>query len=249
MELLSTFIMWLSRAVCSRDITMYLVLSAFTSSPISLVATTRASAFSFTVCMLPPSILTSSAQARSWCVPFHFKPSWFTGTLLMAYSKAKLNSNGDRASPNVAFFYSVTGIPSHDGTTRHAVSDAMYGLCEGSCQHTEYVLIYSRQEVVIKHAGSTCSKTTSHHQKGSMFRNFRQRFGPLRTVWYGVWFSGQDFVNKVANLSVECFLFVHTVCFILKVDFAVFVFSFVLFRLSYIRPTSSSKAISPHSAI
>ena len=38
---------------------MYLVLSAFTSSPISLVATTRASAFSFTVCVLPPSILTS----------------------------------------------------------------------------------------------------------------------------------------------------------------------------------------------
>ena len=35
---------------------MYLVLSAFTSSPISLVVTTRASAFSFTVCMLPPSI-------------------------------------------------------------------------------------------------------------------------------------------------------------------------------------------------
>ena len=42
MELLSTFIVWLSPAVCSRDITMYLVLSAFTSSPVSLVATTRA---------------------------------------------------------------------------------------------------------------------------------------------------------------------------------------------------------------
>ena len=33
---------------------MYLVLSAFTSSPISLVAATKASAFSFSVCMLPP---------------------------------------------------------------------------------------------------------------------------------------------------------------------------------------------------
>jgi hypothetical protein len=32
---------------------MYFVLSAFTSSPISLVATTKASAFSFTVCRLP----------------------------------------------------------------------------------------------------------------------------------------------------------------------------------------------------
>jgi len=35
---------------------MYLVLSALTSSPISLVAATKASAFSFRVCMLPPSI-------------------------------------------------------------------------------------------------------------------------------------------------------------------------------------------------
>jgi hypothetical protein len=37
---------------------MYLVLSAFTSSPISLVATTKASAFFFTVCTFPPNILT-----------------------------------------------------------------------------------------------------------------------------------------------------------------------------------------------
>jgi len=37
---------------------MYLVLSALTSSPVSLVAATNASAFSFRVCMLPASILT-----------------------------------------------------------------------------------------------------------------------------------------------------------------------------------------------
>ena len=78
---------------------MYLVLSAFTSNPTSLVAATKASEFLFRVCMLPPSILTSSAEARSWCVPFSFKPSWFTRTLLMAYSKAKLKCIGDRASP------------------------------------------------------------------------------------------------------------------------------------------------------
>jgi len=40
---------------------MYFVLSAFTSSPISLVATTKASAFSFTVRTLPPNMLTSLA--------------------------------------------------------------------------------------------------------------------------------------------------------------------------------------------
>jgi len=39
---------------------MYLVLSAFTYSPISFLATTKTSAFSFIVCMLPPYILTSS---------------------------------------------------------------------------------------------------------------------------------------------------------------------------------------------
>jgi len=37
---------------------MYLVLSALSSSPISLVAVTKASAFSFKVCLLPPSIIT-----------------------------------------------------------------------------------------------------------------------------------------------------------------------------------------------
>jgi hypothetical protein len=35
--------------------TMYLVLSAFTSSPISLVAATKASVFFFTACTLPPN--------------------------------------------------------------------------------------------------------------------------------------------------------------------------------------------------
>jgi hypothetical protein len=35
----------------------------FTSSPVSLVATTRASAFSLTICTLPPNMLTSSASA------------------------------------------------------------------------------------------------------------------------------------------------------------------------------------------
>ena len=73
MELLSTFIVWLSPAVCSLDITMYLVLSAFTSSPISLVATTWASAFPFTVCMLPASIVTSSYYTRF--VSFKLRPA------------------------------------------------------------------------------------------------------------------------------------------------------------------------------
>ena len=35
---------------------MYLVLSAFKSVPLSLLATTKASAFIFIVCLLPPNI-------------------------------------------------------------------------------------------------------------------------------------------------------------------------------------------------
>jgi hypothetical protein len=60
-ELSSVFISRLRPAFWSRDMTMYLVLSAFTSRPFSLLATTSASVFYFIVCMLLPNILTSLA--------------------------------------------------------------------------------------------------------------------------------------------------------------------------------------------
>ena len=88
----SIFILWLRPIFWSLDMNMYLVLSAFTSSPITLVATIKGSAFFFTVCTLPQNILTSLAQTRSRRVPFNFKPSWFTWTLLMMYSKANLKA-------------------------------------------------------------------------------------------------------------------------------------------------------------
>jgi hypothetical protein len=44
--------------------TMYLVLPAMTSIAVYLIATTKDSAFSFTVCTLPPNILTPSAQTK-----------------------------------------------------------------------------------------------------------------------------------------------------------------------------------------
>ena len=49
--LLSILALWIRPAFWSRDTTMFLVLSALTSSPISLVAATKASACSFRVCM------------------------------------------------------------------------------------------------------------------------------------------------------------------------------------------------------
>jgi len=98
--LLSVFILWILLVFWSRDMTMYLILSDFSSSPVSLLATIKVSAFSFTVRTLPPTIFTSSTQTRKWSVPFHMKPFWFTWTLLMAYSKAKLKNNCDGTSPS-----------------------------------------------------------------------------------------------------------------------------------------------------
>jgi hypothetical protein len=71
------------------------IFSAFTYRPISLLGSTKASVFFFLVCTLPPNEL---AQTSSWCVPFYIKPSWFASVILLAYSKAKMKSNGDIAS-------------------------------------------------------------------------------------------------------------------------------------------------------
>ena len=60
-ELLSIFILWLRPESWSQDMTMFLVLTAFTSRPISLLPFNKASVFFFIVCVLPPNILTSSA--------------------------------------------------------------------------------------------------------------------------------------------------------------------------------------------
>jgi hypothetical protein len=71
-KLLSVFVVWLRPAFWSRDMTMYLVLSPFTSRPISLLLTNKASVLFCIVYTLPPSILTSSAYTKNWCVPFNY---------------------------------------------------------------------------------------------------------------------------------------------------------------------------------
>ena len=99
MELLSVFISWLRPAFRSRGMTIYLVLSAFTSRIVSLLGTTKASLLFSIVCTLPNNILSSSAWTKSWCVTFYIRPFWFTWTFPVAYSKTKLKSNGDKVSP------------------------------------------------------------------------------------------------------------------------------------------------------
>jgi len=51
----NTLKLCLRPAFLSPDINMYLVLSTFTSSPISILATPKDTAFYFTVIMLPPN--------------------------------------------------------------------------------------------------------------------------------------------------------------------------------------------------
>jgi hypothetical protein len=79
----------------SSDKTNIFDLSAFTSRPTFLLACNRASLF-FLQYMSLFNIL--SVQTSSWCVPFSSNPSWFFWAYLMAYCKAKLKSNGNKAS-------------------------------------------------------------------------------------------------------------------------------------------------------
>ena len=78
---------------------MYLVLSAFTSSPISFVATTRDPVFLYRTHASSQYINIISINQKLICT-IYFKPFFFTYTLLKACSKPKLNSNGDIASPS-----------------------------------------------------------------------------------------------------------------------------------------------------
>jgi len=47
--------------------------------------------------MSSPHKLQSTAQVRSWFVPFSFSSSWFAWTFLTAYYKTKVKSNGKKA--------------------------------------------------------------------------------------------------------------------------------------------------------
>ena len=60
-ELFSVFIFWLCPAFWSQNMTMYLILSAFTCSPVCLLANTKGSVFFFFMeCSLPSIVLASS---------------------------------------------------------------------------------------------------------------------------------------------------------------------------------------------
>jgi hypothetical protein len=66
-----------------------------------------------------------------WCVPFNFKPSWFTWALLMTYTKVTLKSNNDRVSPCF--------IPFSVG--KHIRQRSVYSDCAWGCIQTHFISI------------------------------------------------------------------------------------------------------------
>jgi len=88
-----------------RNTIIYLIFSVFTCRPTSLLSPDRDYVFFSMILPFLPSIITSSAKTRSWCVPFNSNPSSFSWTFLTTYSKAKLNSNDDKASPCFRLFW------------------------------------------------------------------------------------------------------------------------------------------------
>ena len=100
MELLSIFILWIRPAFRSRNTVMYLVLWAFTSSLMSLVAATEASSFFFILLQcnkLYNYYLTSLALLRvlkknrvlAWCRPFCI--SYYLFILSLFYKTVAIN--------------------------------------------------------------------------------------------------------------------------------------------------------------
>jgi hypothetical protein len=87
------------------DTNIHSVFSTIISRPITLLVSIKVSVILFIVSVLSPSRFASSAQAESWCVPFHFSPTWFSWTILMAHSKAMLKSSGYKAYPCFRSFY------------------------------------------------------------------------------------------------------------------------------------------------
>jgi hypothetical protein len=71
----------------------------FSCRPTSYIASIKVSVFFCMVSMLFLSRFTSSAYTSRWYFPFNFSPTRFSWTVLMAYSKAKMKNNGDKASP------------------------------------------------------------------------------------------------------------------------------------------------------
>ena len=97
-KLLPIFILWISSTFRFHDTTMYLVLLLLISSPIFLLPTTKASAFSFIVWSFLPIQLHRRYKTNADVYHLISSHRGLSETLLMAYSKANFKYNGDRVS-------------------------------------------------------------------------------------------------------------------------------------------------------
>jgi len=88
-ELLSFFILWFRPAFWYRDISMYLVLSAFTSSRISLLPTTKSFCLFLYIMYVSSQYINIISTNHTLICTFNFQPSCFTCTLLMTYCNTK----------------------------------------------------------------------------------------------------------------------------------------------------------------
>lgn len=91
-QLTTNFYAVTSSCICSWCMDIYLVFSEFPFSPICWERAWKFSLFSFEICKFSSTESATSAQNRSWRVPFNFEPSSQAWTVLIAYSKAKFKS-------------------------------------------------------------------------------------------------------------------------------------------------------------
>jgi hypothetical protein len=89
---------------------MYLLFSASTSRPTSLLASIEVSLFVLIDSMLPPSRSRHQHKEEADCVLFNFSCAWFSWIFIKAYSNAKLKITADNAFPCTGPFW-IREIP------------------------------------------------------------------------------------------------------------------------------------------
>ena len=109
---------------------MYLVLSALTSSPISLAAATKASTFCFTVCML--QVCTYQYSNRSIAYKLYYKTSDGTRGLQCREFPQSIQQMLGQSKP--APFHTISLLSSNLSTLYSGVTDSIVKVHESACR-------------------------------------------------------------------------------------------------------------------
>jgi hypothetical protein len=104
-DLLVIFMLWIFLVFWWQYINLYLFFPALTPRPTSLPASVNSlCSFRYGIDVISQYIYVISTDQKLMCPILHFSPVWCSCIFLMAYSKAKLTSNGDKASPGFRQF-------------------------------------------------------------------------------------------------------------------------------------------------